>query len=75
VHDGIELESLGRPTAVIITTEFLSECVTQRAALGMANLEPVIIDHPLSSCTDEEVRHRARQAAEQIKRLLVSKES
>ena len=72
MHDGIELESLGRPTAVIVTREFVSECVTQRAALGMTGLEPVIVDHPLSSCTDDEVRHRARQAAEQIKRLLVA---
>lgn len=73
MHDGIELETLGRPTAVIVTKEFVSECVTQRAALGMTGLEPVIVDHPLSSCTDEEVRHRARQAAEQIKRLLLGR--
>lgn len=71
MHDGIELESLGTPSAVIVTREFVSECVTQRAALGMTGLEPVIVDHPLSSCTDDEVRHRARQAAEQVKRLLV----
>lgn len=71
MHDGIELENLGRPTAVIVTKEFVSECVTQRAALGMTGLEPVIVDHPLSSCTDEEVRHRARQAADQVKRLLI----
>ena len=44
-----------------------------KAALGMTGLEPVIVDHPLSSCTDDEVRHRARQAAEQIKRLLVAR--
>jgi hypothetical protein len=73
VHDGIELESLGTPAAVIVTREFVTECATQRAALGMTGLEPVIVDHPLSSCTDEEVRHRARQAAEQIKRLLVKR--
>jgi hypothetical protein len=71
VHDGIELEALGRPTAVIVTTEFVSECITQRAALGMVGLEPVVIDHPLSSVTDDEIRHRARQAAEQVKRLLL----
>lgn len=70
MHDAIELEALGRPTAVIVTGEFVSECVTQRAALGMPALEPVVVDHPLSSCTDEEVRHRARQAALQVKRLL-----
>ena len=72
MHDGIELEALGRPTAVIITKEFVTECVTQGAALGMPGLEPVIVDHPLSSCTDDEIRHRARQAAEQVKRLLLA---
>ncbi|MBP6766213.1 MAG: hypothetical protein KA171_00420 [Reyranella sp.] len=65
------MESLGTPSAVIVTREFVTECVTQRAALGMTGLEPVVVDHPLSSCTDDEVRHRARQAAEQVKRLLV----
>ena len=58
---------------MIITREFLSESVTQCAALGMPGLEPVVVDHPLSSCTDEEVRHRARQAAEQVKRLLLAR--
>ena len=72
MHDGIELEALGRPTAVIITREFVSESVTQCAALGMPNLAPVVVDHPLSSCTDDEIRHRARQAAEQVKRLLLA---
>ena len=72
MHDGIELEALGRPTAVIVTTEFVSECITQCAALGMAGLEPVVIDHPLSSVTDDEIRYRARQAAEQVKRLLLT---
>jgi hypothetical protein len=56
-----------------VTTEFVNECVTQRAALGMKDLAPVVVDHPLSSCTDEEVRHRARQAAEQIKRTLLGR--
>ena len=57
---------------MIITTEFLTESVTQCAALGMPGLAPVIVDHPLSSCTDDEIRQRAKQAAEQVKRLLVA---
>ena len=51
----------------------MSECTTQKAALGMTGLEPVVVDHPLSSCTDEEIRHRARQAAAQVKRLLLGR--
>ena len=71
MRDGIALESLGSPTAVIVTTEFVNECLTQRAALGMNDLEPVIIDHPLSSCTEQEIQVRAAQAADQVRQILV----
>jgi len=63
MHDGYSLESLGVPTAVIVTTTFLHEARVQRAALGMAGLAPVVIEHPLSSLTDEEIRARALDAA------------
>jgi hypothetical protein len=66
MHDGMSLESLGVPTAVIITTEFLREARVQRAALGMKDLAPVVIQHPLSSLTEEEIAQRAAQAAPQV---------
>jgi hypothetical protein len=53
---------LGRPTAVIVTTEFQHEAEMQRAALGMPDLAPVVIDHPLSTLTDAEIDRRAEQA-------------
>jgi hypothetical protein len=56
---------LGRPTAVIVTTEFLHEAEVQRDALGMRDLTPVVIDHPLSTLTDGEIAVRAEQAARQ----------
>jgi hypothetical protein len=56
---------LGRPAAVIVTTEFLHEAEVQRAALGMPDLRPVVIDHPLSTISDTEIDARAAQAAEQ----------
>ena len=65
MHDSIELESLGIPTAVIVTTEFVHEAHVQRAALGMSTLDPVVIQHPLSSLTDEEIGQRAAQAVPQ----------
>ena len=37
----------------------------QRDALGMHELAPVIIDHPLSTLTDDEIERRAQQAAGQ----------
>jgi hypothetical protein len=37
----------------------------QRDALGMPDLEPVVIDHPLSTLSDAEIDRRAEQAASQ----------
>jgi hypothetical protein len=37
----------------------------QRDALGMPDLTPVVIDHPLSTLTEAEIERRAQQAAGQ----------
>ena len=50
---------------MVVTTEFLHEAEVQRAALGMESLAPVVIDHPLSTLTDEQIDGRAQQAAAQ----------
>jgi hypothetical protein len=70
MHDGVSLETLKRPTAVIVTTEFLHEAHVQRAALGMAGLDPVVIEHPLSTLAEAEIERRADQAIEPIIRAL-----
>ena len=69
MHDSVMLESAGRPTAVIVTAEFVLEAQTQRDALGMAGLEAVVITHPLSSLTDEEIARRIGEALPQIERI------
>jgi hypothetical protein len=50
---------------VVVTTEFLHEANMQCDALGMPNLAPVVIDHPLSTLSDAEIAQRAEQAAAQ----------
>jgi hypothetical protein len=52
-----------------VTSEFLHEAEVQRAALGMPDLLPVVIDHPLSTLSDAEIDARAAQAAEQAVRI------
>jgi len=71
MHDGVSLEKLGLPTAVICTTTFEHEAHVQRAALGMEDLEPAIITHPLSTLTDEEIDGRVDEAISQIKKILL----
>lgn len=69
VRDSIALEKLGIPSAVIITTEFVRETILTRQALGMRGLEPVVIDHPVSSITAEEVMQRVAQIRVQSERV------
>jgi hypothetical protein len=69
VRDSIALEKLGVPSAVIITTEFVRETELTRQALGMKTLEPVVIAHPVSSITSEEVAQRVAQIKEQAQQV------
>jgi hypothetical protein len=69
MHDGIELEKRGRPTTVVVTTEFLREAEAQRAALGMEGLVPSVIQHPLSTLTPPDIAMRAADAASQAIRI------
>jgi hypothetical protein len=69
MHDGVRLETLNRPTAVVVTTEFLHEAEVQRAALGMDALVPAVIPHPLSTLTEAEIETRAAAAATQAVRI------
>lgn len=68
MHDAIRLEAAGIPTAVIVTTVFEHEAQVQREALGMLELEPVIVTHPLSTLSNEQLDARAGEALEQVVR-------
>jgi hypothetical protein len=67
MHDAMSLESLGVPTAVIVTSEFVHEAKVQRAALGMEGIVPVVIAHPLSSLVEADIRARAAAALPQVR--------
>ena len=54
---------------MIVTTEFVREAEVQRDALGMHDLAPAVIDHPLSTLTEAEIEARAEQAVGQCIRL------
>jgi hypothetical protein len=54
---------------VIVTTEFVHEAEMQRAALGMPDLAPVVIEHPLSTISDAAIDARAQAAADHAIRI------
>ena len=68
MHDTVALEARGRPTAVIVTSEFVHEAEAQRDALGMTGVEAVVIAHPLSSLTIAEIAARIEDALPQVER-------
>ena len=72
MHDAVGLEERGVPTAVIVTDAFLHEADVQRSALGAELLEPVVITHPLSTLTDEEIAVRAAEAVARVKQILAA---
>ena len=59
---------------MVVTTEFLHEANIQRDALGMSDLAPVVIDHPLSTLSDEEIGRRAEQTAAKAVGVWLGKE-
>lgn len=65
------METHGVPTAVIITDGFTEAARLQREALGMSTLDPCVIEHPLSTLTEDEIAGRARNAATQARRVLL----
>ena len=69
IRDSIALEKLGIPSAAIITTEFVRETELTRQAVGMKAIEPVVIAHPVSSITDEEVLQRVAQVRVQAQEV------
>jgi hypothetical protein len=72
IRDAVTLEKLGVPSAAIITTEFVRETQLTRQALGMPDFEPVVIDHPVSSITQEEIGMRIRQIRERAEKIWVA---
>tara|TARA_B100000315_G_scaffold102819_2_gene94316 strand:+ start:2279 stop:2518 length:240 start_codon:yes stop_codon:yes gene_type:complete len=71
VHDGIEMERLGIPTASIITHVFLNTAKAMTRMMGVPDYEFVVAQHPLSSLTDDECKERAAIIAPDVERILL----
>lgn len=69
VNDAVRLEEAGLPTVVIVTTEFEHEARLQRESRGMADLEPAVATHPISSLTVAQLDGRAAEIAPQARRI------
>ena len=71
MHDGIEMERLGLPTASIITHVFNNTAKAMTRLMGVPEFEYIVAEHPLSSLTDKECRERAESLFPDVERILV----
>ena len=73
MHDGIELEVRGTPAAVVCTEPFIVTGSAMARARGDAGYRFAVIEHPISSASDEEMRRRVQAALPQIVELLTGR--
>ena len=71
MHDGIEMERLGLPTASIITHVFNNTAKAMTRMMGVPDYEYAVAPHPLSSLSDEECRERAEALLPEVERILL----
>ncbi len=70
MHDGIELDFRGKPAAVICTDSFV---VTGRAMAkerGVPDYPIVVVQHPVITLTEDELRFQAAKALPEIVAVL-----
>jgi len=73
VHDGIELELRGVPTAVICTEPFVATGNAMARARGKPDYRFATVQHPIGSASAPEMSERVRDALPQISVLLTGR--
>jgi hypothetical protein len=66
VHDIVDLEARGIPSAFVASTEFVVAADTQARALGFDAVARVFVPHPIQDRTDDEMRALADAAFDEI---------
>jgi hypothetical protein len=67
-------ELVGVPSVGIMTEQFVSAAELMAKVLGMPGYPFVVIDHPISSATLDQLKERARRAAAECAALLTASE-
>ena len=72
MHDGIEFEKKGIPAAVICTEPFVTSGVAMSNMKGMPDYNFAVMEHPLGSLDQEELKRRAKKITPEIESILIS---
>jgi len=71
LHDGITFEQLGKRAVVLCTHPFIVTAHNIARVLGLPDYPFVVLDHPIGSCTPDEIRLKAEAAADQAEKILL----
>lgn len=63
---------MGKPAMLISTERFTDACKSMARVGGIPGLRWAIVQHPLGSATDEELRVRAASAVEQFVEIVTA---
>ncbi|MBK88396.1 MAG: hypothetical protein CMQ44_11750 [Gammaproteobacteria bacterium] len=72
MHDGISYEQFGKPAVVLCTTPFEVTAKNIARMLGLPDYPFALLQHPLGSCTEEQIDGRAADAYRQAKQILLA---
>ena len=70
MHDAVAGERMGVPSAGVMTEPFSDAADLMARVLGAEDFPFVVIDHPISSASDEALRDRAKTAVAQSVKIL-----
>jgi len=71
LHDAIASERAGTPALGVMTSNFVSAAELMSRVLGLPGYGFAVIDHPVSSASDQALQARARVAVDQLHRLII----
>jgi len=71
IVNAIELEKRGIPTTIVCTTPFTEAVITSASLRGMPSIQWAVVNHPIGSLGEDELRKRAKDAARQLPALLL----
>lgn len=71
IVNAIELEKRGIPTLLVSTTPFTDAVKTSASLRGMPAIRWAIVDHPIASLKEDELRKRAIAAVAQLPELML----
>jgi hypothetical protein len=71
MHDALELEKKGIPTAVICTEPFITSAIAMSKLGGIPDYPFAIVEHPLGSLDQKSLRATANKVAVDIAGILL----